>query len=109
MTPKKSVGLQLRVVMCLIILVGVRVTNVFVPIYSKKIVDALTEKIFAWQLILAFVGLKLLQGEFIFDELHRYTYRLLQSIQIKAIFLCFFAEQAVLDSAKTALKFKYEI
>merc|ERR1719418_26384 len=48
--------------MCLIILVGVRVTNVFVPIYSKKIVDALTEKIFAWQLILAFVGLKLLQG-----------------------------------------------
>ena len=49
--------------MCLIILVGVRVTNVFVPIYSKKIVDALTEKIFAWQLILAFVGLKLLQGE----------------------------------------------
>ena len=63
MTPKKSVGLQLRVVMCLIILVGVRVTNVFVPIYSKKIVDALTEKIFAWQLILAFVGLKLIQGE----------------------------------------------
>ena len=49
--------------MCLIILVGVRVTNVFVPIYSKKIVDALTEKIFAWQLILAFVGLKLIQGE----------------------------------------------
>ena len=62
MTSKKSAGLQLRVVMCLIILVGVRVTNVFVPIYSKKIVDALTEKIFAWQLILAFVGLKLLQG-----------------------------------------------
>ena len=62
--------------MCLIILVGVRVTNVFVPIYSKKIVDALTEKIFAWQLILAFVGLKLLQGEFIFDKLHRCTYRL---------------------------------
>ena len=105
MTPKKSVGLQLRVVMCLIILVGVRVTNVFVPIYSKKIVDALTEKIFAWQLILAFVGLKLLQGEFIFDELHRYTYRVLQTIQIKLIFLCFFAEQAVLGIANTTLKF----
>jgi len=62
MWPKKSVGLQLRVVMCVVLLIGVRVTNVFVPIYSKKIVDGLAEKIFVWQLILAFVGLKLLQG-----------------------------------------------
>ena len=62
MWPKKSVGLQLRVVMCIVLLIGVRVTNVFVPIYSKKIVDELAEKVFAWQLILAFIGLKLLQG-----------------------------------------------
>merc|ERR1711935_734823 len=62
MWPKKSAGLQLRVVMCVVLLIGVRVTNVFVPIYSKKIVDALIGNIFAWQLILAFVGLKLLQG-----------------------------------------------
>ena len=40
----------------------------------------------------------------------RYTYRVLQTIQMKLIFLCVWAELlAVLGSAKTALKFKYEI
>jgi hypothetical protein len=40
----------------------------------------------------------------------RYTlYRVLQTIQIKLIFLFVWAEPAILDSAKTALKFKYEI
>ena len=39
----------------------------------------------------------------------RYTYRVLQTIQMKLIFLCVWAEPAVLGSAKTALKFKYEI
>ncbi len=58
MWPKKSIGLQLRVILCILILVGVRVTNVFVPLYSKKIVDALAEKQFAWQLILGKLLLK---------------------------------------------------
>ena len=39
----------------------------------------------------------------------RYTYRVLQTIQMKLILLCVWAELAVLSSAKTALKFKYEI
>ena len=39
----------------------------------------------------------------------RYTYRMLQTIQMKLIFLCVWAELAILGSAKTALKFKYEI
>ena len=39
----------------------------------------------------------------------RYTYRVLQTIQMKLIFLCVWAEVAVLGSTKTALKFKYEI
>ena len=39
----------------------------------------------------------------------RYTYRELQTIQMKLILLCVWAERAVLGSAKTALKFKYEI
>ena len=39
----------------------------------------------------------------------RYAYRVLQTIQMKLILLCFWAERAVLGSAKTALKFKYEI
>ena len=39
----------------------------------------------------------------------RYTYRVLQTIQMKLIQICVWAERAVLGSAKTALKFKYEI
>lgn len=68
MWPSKSFTLQLRVLLCLVLLAGVRVANVFVPIYYKKIVDALTpvalgEQVgFCWNLILIFVGLKLLQG-----------------------------------------------
>ena len=40
---------------------------------------------------------------------HRYTYRVLQTIQMKLILLSVWAEWAVMGSAKTALKFKYEI
>ena len=36
----------------------------------------------------------------------RYTYRVLQTIQMKLILLCVWAEPAILGSAKTALKFK---
>ena len=39
----------------------------------------------------------------------RYTYRVLQTIQMIIILLCASAERAILGSAKTALKFKYEI
>ena len=39
----------------------------------------------------------------------RYTYRVLQTIQMKLIILCVKAERAVLGSANTALEFKYEI
>ena len=39
----------------------------------------------------------------------RYTYRVLQTIQMKLILLCVLAEPANLGSTKTALKFKYEI
>ena len=37
------------------------------------------------------------------------TYRVLQTIQMKLILLCVWAERAILGSAETALKFKYEI
>ena len=39
----------------------------------------------------------------------RYTYRVLQTIQMKLILLCVWAERALLGSAKTDLKFKFEI
>jgi ATP-binding cassette subfamily B (MDR/TAP) protein 6 len=35
--PKKSVWLQLRVLVCVLLLAGVRVANVFVPLLSKEI------------------------------------------------------------------------
>jgi hypothetical protein len=41
--------------------------------------------------------------------IQRYTYRVLQTIQIKLILLWVWAERAVLGRAKTALKFNYEI
>ena len=39
----------------------------------------------------------------------RYTYRVLQTIQMKLILLCVWAEWIVFGSAKTALKFRYKI
>ena len=42
-------------------------------------------------------------------SVQRYTYRVLQTIQMKLILLCVWAEQAVLGSAKIAFEFKYEI
>ena len=38
-----------------------------------------------------------------------YIYQVLQTIQMKLILLCVWAEPAVLGSAKTALKFIYRI
>ena len=46
---------------------------------------------------------------YFFPVPQRYTYRVLQTIQMKLIFLCVLADWAVLGSAKTALKFKFEI
>ena len=46
--------------------------------------------------------------EYIHDQ--RYTYRALQTIQMKLILLCVWSERALLGSAKTAsFEFKYEI
>ena len=47
-----------------------------------------------------------------FGEIQKYTYRVLQTIQMKLILLCVCAEPAVWakrDSTKTASKFKYKI
>ena len=45
----------------------------------------------------------------ILSRYQRYTYRVLQTLQMKLILLCVWAERAVLGIAKTALRFKYEI
>ena len=43
------------------------------------------------------------------ETFQRYTYRVLQTTQMKLIVLGVWAEPAVLGNTKTALKFKYEI
>ena len=44
-----------------------------------------------------------------FAQRQRYTYRVLQTIQMKLTLLWVWAERAVLGSTKTALKLKYVI
>uniref|UniRef100_A0A224XIP0 ATP-binding cassette sub-family B member 6 n=1 Tax=Panstrongylus lignarius TaxID=156445 RepID=A0A224XIP0_9HEMI len=62
--PRKSIQLQLRVIFCLALLVAGRFINVYVPIYSKLIVDSMTATplVFRWDLVLTFAAFKFLQG-----------------------------------------------
>ncbi|XP_038044685.1 ATP-binding cassette sub-family B member 6, mitochondrial-like isoform X2 [Patiria miniata] len=66
--PKGHYLLQLRIVLCIFILVAARVVNVYVPVLHGEIVDALTpiakgDRVqFPWQLISIYVSLKFLQG-----------------------------------------------
>ncbi|VVC38664.1 ABC transporter-like,ABC transporter, conserved site,Mitochondrial ABC-transporter, N-terminal five TM [Cinara cedri] len=62
--PKNSLALQLRVVACILLVIAGRVANVYVPLYSAKIVDSLTAVplVFRWDLILIYIGIKFLQG-----------------------------------------------
>jgi len=64
MWPRRHRMLQLRVLVCVLILVGVRVINVYVPILSKQIIDKLaeTDPAWPWALIVLFVFMKMLQG-----------------------------------------------
>lgn len=62
--PKKDKWLQLNVLTCALILILGRVMNVYVPIYTGKLLDSMTTipLAFRWDLVLIFVGLKFLQG-----------------------------------------------
>eukprot|EP00092_Neocalanus_flemingeri_P068912 GFUD01084323.1.p1 GENE.GFUD01084323.1~~GFUD01084323.1.p1 ORF type:complete len:834 (+),score=234.65 GFUD01084323.1:272-2773(+) len=66
MWPSNSPMLQLRVLVCLVLLVLLRVTNVFVPIYYKNIVNSLSSlspvNPWPWMQVLFWVMLKLLLG-----------------------------------------------
>ena len=62
MWPRGSPLLQAKVVLCLLLLAGVRVTNVFVPIYYKAVVDGLGSSSWPWREVTVWVLLKLLQG-----------------------------------------------
>lgn len=62
--PKKDLCLQLRVVICIILLAAGRAINLYVPIYNKLIVDSMTITPikFRWDWILIYVAFKFLQG-----------------------------------------------
>lgn len=62
--PKKDFGLQLRVVICIGLLIGGRVIKLYLPIYRKAIVDSFSilPLEFRWDLVLIFVGLSFLMG-----------------------------------------------
>ncbi|KAH7696353.1 ABC6 protein [Aphelenchoides avenae] len=61
--PKKSVRLQLQVLICLLLLALGRIINIALPLYSKWIVDELAgPHRFCYDLILISTGLKFLQG-----------------------------------------------
>lgn len=61
--PKKDFVLQIRVLLCFVMLFAGRLINLFVPIYNKKIVDSLSiPNDFRWDWILMYVGFKFLQG-----------------------------------------------
>jgi len=67
MWPVKSKLLQLRVIFCIVLLAGVRATNLIVPILYKDIVDALVEteiRPSTWPLefVIYWAVLRLLQG-----------------------------------------------
>jgi len=63
--PSKSIPLQIRVFACLLILVAGRIVNPYVPIYSKKIVNSLSEGS-AWGVVagqvVVYTALRYLQG-----------------------------------------------
>lgn len=66
--PKKSFGLQLIVMFCMVTLVAGRVVNLMTPLYYKKIVDSLSSSndghkiLYRWDFILTYVALWSLQG-----------------------------------------------
>ena len=63
--PSKSFGLKIKFFVCVILLVSVRVTNVYVPVYYKEVVNRLSEASasgWPWDCVLIWLSLKILQG-----------------------------------------------
>ena len=77
--------------------------------YDVIVVCEMTHYALAPQNGTIFIWVFILLGVYHFDYNQKYTYRLLQTIQMRLLLLFVLAEPSVLVSAKTALKFKYEI
>lgn len=91
--PRKSLCLQIYVLICIIALIAGRAINLFVPIYGKLIVDSISipPLYFRWDLVVIYVVLKFLQGggtggmgfvnnlrSFLWIKVQQYTTRELQ-------------------------------
>ncbi|CAK1580313.1 unnamed protein product [Parnassius mnemosyne] len=91
--PRKSVQLQIYVLICILALVAGRAVNLYVPIYNKKIVDSLSIPPihYRWDLVVIYVLFKFLQGggtggmgllnnlrSFLWIKVQQYTTRELQ-------------------------------
>ncbi|XP_075977677.1 ABC transporter ATP-binding protein/permease Hmt-1 isoform X2 [Anticarsia gemmatalis] len=91
--PRKSACLQIYVLICILALLAGRAVNLFVPIYSKLIVNSLTDTPlqFRWDLVVVYVFFKFLQGggtggmgflnnlrSFLWIKVQQYTTRELQ-------------------------------
>ena len=62
-----------------------------------------------WRISMICLCSKYVKNCNILGQIQSYIYQVLQTIQMKLILLCVWAEPAVLGSAKTALKFIYKI
>jgi len=74
MWPSDNGWLQIRVIVCVILTIAVRIVNVYVPIFYKKIVDSLKEnnqqdsynpesvEEWPWHLVLIWISLHVLKG-----------------------------------------------
>lgn len=62
--PRKNICLQLRVLVCFVLLGGGRAINLYVPIYNKMIVDSMTITpiSFRWDWVCIYVAFKFVQG-----------------------------------------------
>lgn len=60
--PKNNRWLQMRVLFCVLLLLSLRVINLYVPRLNKMIIDSLSESNFPYKLILVFTLVKIFQG-----------------------------------------------
>lgn len=61
--PSKSVRLQLTALVCVALLLGARVVNLFTPLALGKLVDDLSTGSSPWLDVVLYAGLKMLQGQ----------------------------------------------
>ncbi|KAG4067699.1 hypothetical protein HA402_005471 [Bradysia odoriphaga] len=80
--PDASRGIQVRILLCILIVIAESSTSIFVPVYNQRIVDSIDKKVFCWDLILIYVGLQFLSmgplwavRSFLWQHVHNFINR----------------------------------